>query len=179
MCQWNQAQLDAWTAALSLPGYEVVHCAQDEDGVRRFSVIPLEIVELCPTCSRPCDSWRQKRWLTDVLDLPLGGKPVRLKVRVFQYECAHCDRIWTPASPIVEPGTWATCRLVERAAELVRHADVANAAQFFGVPEKTLERWYYDYVQRQSTQASASAQPIRSLGIDELSLKKSTVSSLR
>ena len=56
---------------------------------------------------------------------------------------------------------------------------MANAAAFFGIPEKTLERWYYDYVECQRTVTNAAAQPIRSLGIDELSLKKSTVSSLR
>jgi hypothetical protein len=69
--------------------------------------------------------------------------------------------------------------LIARAAELVRRSDVANAAAFFGIPEKTLEHWYYDYVESQKTAADAAAQPIRSLGIDELSLKKSTVSSSR
>jgi len=104
--------------------------------------------------------------------LPLGGRPVCLKVRVFQYQCEHCGRTWTPHCPIVGEGTWATARLIARAAELVRGSDVANAAAFFGIPEKTLERWYYDYVERQKTAADAAAQPIRSLGIDELSLKK-------
>jgi transposase len=177
MCHSDQVQLDVWTVALNLPGYEVVHCTEDEEGVWRLSVVPLQIVELCPNCGRPSESWQQKRWLKNVWDLPVGGRPVRLKVRVFQYACEDCGHRWTPASPIVEPGTWATCRLVERAAELVRHAEVASAAQFFGIPEKTLERWYYQYVERQNTQANAAAQPIRSLGIDELSLKKSTVSS--
>jgi len=98
---------------------------------------------------------------------------------VFQFECEHCHRIWTPHSPIVAEGTWATNRLVERAAELVRRSDVVNAAAFFGIPEKTLERWYYDYVERQKVTVETAARPIRSLGIDELSLKKSTVSSSR
>jgi transposase-like protein len=104
---------------------------------------------------------------------------VRLKIRVFQYRCEHCDRTWTLHSPIVAEGTWATARLVARAAELVRRSDVANAAAFLGIPEKTLERWYYDYVESQRTTVEAAAQPIRALGIDELSLKKSIVSSLR
>jgi len=52
-----------------------------------------------------------------------------------------------------------------------------NAAAFLGVPEKTLERWYYDYVERQAQKAPAGLKPIKSLGIDELSLKKSTASS--
>ena len=171
-------QLAAWTVALNLPGYEVSHCAEDAiDGVLRLSVIPKEIIDLCPDCGRPCNTWHQKRWLENILDLPLGGRPVHLKVRVFQFECEHCDRIWTPHSPIVAEGTWATHRLVERAAELVRRSDVLNAAGFFGIPEKTLARWYYDYVDRQKAAVETIAQPIRSLGIDELSLKKSTANS--
>ena len=46
------------------------------------------------------------------------------------------------------------------------------------VPEKTLEDWYYGYVERQQQRAAQSpAKPIRRIGIDELSLKKSTDSS--
>ena len=178
MCETSQ--FSAWTVALNLPGYEVSHYAEDGiDGVLRLSVIPKEIVELCPDCGRPCNTWHQKRWLENVLDLPLGGRSVCLKVRVFQFVCEYCGRIWTPHSPIVAEGTWATNRLVERAAELVRCSDVVNAAAFFSIPEKTLERWYYDYVERQKATVETVAQPIRSLGIDELSLKKSTASSLR
>ena len=177
MCETSQ--FSAWTMALNLSRYEVSHCAEDGiDGVLRLSVIPTQIIELCPDCGRPCDSWHQKRWLENIADLPLGGRPVCLKVRVFQYQCEHCGRTWTPHCAIVGEGTWATARLIARAAELVRGSDVANAAAFFGIPEKTLERWYYDYVERQKTAADAAAQPICSLGIDELSLKKSTVSSL-
>ena len=48
------------------------------------------------------------------------------------------------------------------------------AAAFLGVPEKTLARWYYDHAQRQRDNPPATAaKPIKSLGIDELSLKKS------
>jgi transposase len=178
MCETQQ--LAAWTAALNLPGYEVSHCAEDGiDGVLRLSVTPTRIVELCPGCSRPSNTWHQKRWLENIHDLPLGGRPVCLKVRVFQFECEHCERTWTPHPPIVSEGTWATNRLVERAAELVRRSDVTNAAAFFGIPEKTLERWYYEYVERQKAAVEAAAQPIRSLGIDELSLKKSTASLSR
>jgi hypothetical protein len=91
---------------------------------------------------------------------------------VYFNQCEHCDHHWTPPSPIVAEGTWATARLVARAAELVRRSDVANAAAFLGIPEKTLERWYDDYVESQRTTVATAAGPIRSLGIDELSLKK-------
>jgi transposase len=176
MC--DTQELEVWATALNLPGYEVLHCVEDKiDGVLRLNLVPKQLVQLCPGGDRPCDSWHQKRWLENILDLPLGGRPVCLKVRVFQYQCEHCGRTWTPHSPIVATGTWATTRLVARAAELIRRSDVANTAAFFGIPEKTLERWYYDYVERQRTAVDATAQRIRSLGIDELSLKKSTASS--
>jgi transposase len=177
MCALHEQELKVWTEALSLPGYEVVHVEDEPGEGRRFSIVPVQTTALCPDCGRPCQSFRQKRWIENVVDLPLGGRPVRLKVRVFQYECEHCGRVWTEDPPIVAPGTWATCRLVERAAELVRHSDVANAAGFFGIPEKTLERWYYQYVERQKAAAEQTSRPIRSIGIDELSLKKNTASS--
>jgi transposase len=173
-------QLAAWTLALNLPGYEVTHVAEDGiDDVLRLNVVRKDNIGLCPTCGRPSNTIHEKRWIEDILDLPLGGRPVRLKVRVDRFECEVCDRTWTPPSPILAPGTWATNRLVERAAELVRRSDVVNAATFFGIPEKTLERWYYEYVERQQAASADAAEPIRALGIDELSLKKSSASSSR
>jgi hypothetical protein len=57
-----------------------------------------------------------------------------------------------------------------------RRLHIANAARFFGLAEKTAEKWYYEYVERNQKSLS-DLRPIRSLGIDELSLKKSTGSS--
>jgi hypothetical protein len=83
-----------------------------------------------------------------------------------------------PAQPPRRARCHATERFLEQAARLIRFADVANAAAFLGVPEKTLGRWYYDYVQRRRDRPPGeAAKPIKSLGIDELSLKKSTGSS--
>jgi hypothetical protein len=45
------------------------------------------------------------------------------------------------------------------------------------VPEKTAERWYYDYVQRRMKDPEKNLEPIQCLGIDELSLKKDTGNS--
>ena len=175
-------QLNVWTTALNLPEYEVVHYAQRE-GTRHFSVVPRDGVELCPDCSQPCQQVHQKRWIEEVADLPLGDQPVRLKVRVFQYECQHCGRHFTPKSLLFTPGLGAkaTARLMGKAAELVKRADVAGAAAFYQIPEKTLQRWYYEWVEleHQAQEENESSQPIRSLGIDELSLKKNTGSSSR
>lgn len=166
-------QLNVWTTALNLPDYEVVHYAQG-DGVRHFSLVPCWEIEVCPDCSESCQRVHQKRWVNDIVDLPLGDQPVRLKVRVLQYHCEHCGRMWTPKSRLFTPGMGgkATARFVDQAAEMIRHADIKGAAEFFGVPEKTLERWYYEWTESQAD-AEETGEPIRSLGIDELSLKKS------
>lgn len=175
-------QLRVWTKALNLPEYEVVHFAE-RDGVRHFSLVPTFCGELCPDCSRMCERVHQKRWIEDVVDLPFADQPVRLKVRVVQYHCEHCGGHFTPKTLFLTPGVGgkATARFVEQAAEMIRHADIKGAAEFFGVPEKTLERWYYEWAEFQceSADEESEAKPIRSLGIDELSLKKSTVNTSR
>jgi hypothetical protein len=56
---------------------------------------------------------------------------------------------------------------------------MARAAAFSGLPEKTLARWYYEYIERRQQQPAAELKPIRSIGIDELSLKKSIANSSR
>ena len=79
----------------------------------------------------------------------------------------------------IAPGAHATERFLAQAARLIRFSDIANVAAFFGVSENTLARWYYDYVERQQKTPPANLKPIKSLGIDELSLKKNTGSSSR
>jgi transposase len=169
-------ELTAWTAALNLAGYEVVHVAEDEGGLR-LSVLPLAAFGVCPDCGCASDHVHQKRWSKGVVDLPLGGREVRLKVRTLQFRCEQCDRIWTPPCPVLAPGASATLRFVAKAAACVRRSDVAAAAALFGVPEKTLEGWYYAHVERQRAGREEDARPVCSIGIDELSLKKSTGSS--
>ena len=104
---------------------------------------------------------------------------MELTVRTFQYRCAACERCFTPPSAALAEGTHATERFLERCAQLIRTGDVRNAATFFGLPEKSLERWYYDFLERRPQAAAQPGQPIRSIGIDELSLKKGDAGSSR
>ena len=78
------------------------------------------------------------------------------------------------------PGRMPRSGLLERMAEMIGFSDIRNVARFFGVSEKTLEHWYYEFVERQrKRRCRRRPEPIRSLGIDALSLKKSTASSAR
>jgi len=110
--------------------------------------------------------------------LTIGSHAVELRVRMGQFECDRCGRCFTPSIDFLAEGSHATERLLERAADLIRHSDVANAGRFFSIPERTLGEWYHDYVERQQQRATQTPTgPIRRIGIDELSLKKSTGSS--
>jgi transposase len=164
-------QLDFWSKLLRLDGFRVAHVRQDTptDPVR-LTVIPTTPLGLCPHCQRACDAIH-RRWESDpVKDLPLGPQPVELIVRTYQFACPHCGHFFTPPAPALAPGAHATERFLEQAARLIRFSDVANTAAFFGVPEKTLEKWYYDYVERQSRAPTPPPRPIQQIGIDELKL---------
>ena len=175
----DQASLNLWTKQVRLEGFKVVSERRDtpSDPVR-LTLAPTAEVALCTRCSRPTDQVHRRVDSDPIRDLPHGVQAVELIVRSAQFRCEHCDRFFTPACPHVAPGAHATERFLEQAAKLIRFADVANAAAFLGVPEKTLARWYYDFVQRQLDKPpEQAAKPIKSLGIDELSLKKSIGSS--
>ena len=112
-----------------------------------------------------------------MVGLPLGGWKTELTVVCFQFHCQGCDRFFTPRQAGLAETAHATGRFLERLAEWISHGDLSTAARILGVPEKTAERWYYDYVERRGKSPEAPAQPIRRLGIDELSLKKDTANS--
>jgi transposase len=171
-------RLEYLTKLLNLPDFRVVHERRDAaDDPLRLTVLPKLTVAVCPKCVRPCDTINRTHESAAVKDLPLGPQTIELLVRTFQFECEHCQSYFTPDFPAFAPGTHATERFLERAAKLIRISDIANAADFLGVPEKTLERWYYDYVERKSQTPAKELKPITSLGIDELSLKKNIGSS--
>jgi transposase len=174
----EQASLTWWTKQLRLDGYQVVSERRDtpSDPVR-LTLLATSEVALCPHCSRPTATVHRRLDSDPIRDLPHGPQAVELVLRSPQLHCERCDRYFTPPCPHVAPGAHATERFLDQAARLIRFSDIANAASFLGVPEKTLQRWYYDHVERKARQPPADLKPIKSLGIDELSLKKSTDSS--
>jgi transposase len=177
MCE--QDQLAFWTELLNLDGFQVVHeerAAADEP--RRFTLIPKTPLGVCPHCGEVCEDIHRRTESDRVHDLPIGARAVELKVRTYQYWCGDCDRAFTPPTPFLAPDGHATERFLEQARQLIAFGDIANAAAFLKVSESSLGRWYYDYLERRQQQPTdAAAKPIRQLGIDELSLKKSTGNS--
>jgi len=165
------------TELLDLEGFEVVDATADRGNkLRRLTITPTAIVSVCPHCGATTDE-RHACHDREVVDLPLGGWKTQLVARLFQFCCVRCDKFFTPPHAALAPGLHATERFLERLAEYASHGDIASAARFTGVAEKTAERWYYDYLQRKQKEPAKDLLPIRSLGIDELSLKKDTGSS--
>lgn len=103
---------------------------------------PQQPLAVCPHCGKVSDSVHQTRTRAPIKDLSIRDYTVELCVRVFQFECLRCGQCFTPAIPFLAEGAHATERFLERAAQLVRASDVANAAAFLGVPERTLGDWY-------------------------------------
>jgi transposase len=172
----DASELDL-TELLDLDGFEVVAVESDRSKkVRRLTVTATATAAACPHCGR-ATAERHACHDRDVVDLPLGGWKTELTVQLFQFRCASCDKFFTPRHPALAEGAHATERFLERLAEWATHGDVSAAARFLGVAEKTAERWYYDYVQRQMKNPAQKPEPIRCLGIDELSLKKDTGNS--
>jgi len=165
------------TELLDLDGFEVVEASSDRGRkVRRLAVVPVEAAGLCPHCGAVSGD-RHACHDREVADLPLGGWRTELVARLWQFECPACGKFFTPRHAALAEGAHATERFLDRLAEWATHGDVSAAARFLGVPEKTAERWYYDHLERCRKEPSPGLSPVRSLGIDELSLKKGTGSS--
>lgn len=183
----NVGTPEFWTGVLNLEGFEVVDHRHDPQAkLWCFTVVPRHAAGVCPDCGGVSAARHQTRDRERIHDLPIGDSRVELTVRTFQYECGSCRRCFTPACAALAEGTHATERFLERCATLIRTGDVKNAATFFGLPETTLRRWYYEFLERrQSTTGSpkaaagSPAEPIRSIGIDELALKKGGAASSR
>jgi transposase len=177
------AELAVISSLLDLDEFEVVESAKDR--VKRlgtFTLVPKITVGLCPHCqgiSEERHLCRDRK----VTDLPMGGWRTELVVRLWQFRCQRCDHFFTPGFAGLTQGSHATERLLERLAELVDQSDISSAARFFGLAEKTAQEWYYQHVKRKERRPPAPPAPpaplapVRSLGIDELSLKKDTGNS--
>ena len=169
----EQDHLEFWTKTLNLPDFRVVHVRRDTSSdPLSLTVVATMPLGLCAGCHRATDCIHRTLDSRPVKDLSVGSQAVELIVRTYQFYCQRCDCYFTRRYPALAEGAHATERFLEQAAKLIRFSDIANAAAFLGLPEKNLERWYCDYVERKNQESAAHFKPIKSLGIDELSLKK-------
>jgi transposase len=162
--------LEGLTQVLNLSEFEVVD-AQETPQACIWTVVPRQTWGSCPCCG-VIGGERHECYERRIRDLSIGGRSLELVVRGWQFRCRRCDVFFTPKCQAIAPGTHATERLLAYMAKVVDHSDIAGAAQLFGIPEKTLEDWYYDHLRRHPRRTRAELRPVRHLGIDEISVKK-------
>jgi transposase len=173
------AVLEAISSLVDLEGFEVVETKSDRaKKVRELMMVATMTAAPCPHCGA-ITADRHKCHERRVSDLPWGGWQTELLITLFQFRCGSCNKYFTPRYPgLATEGAHATERFLERLAELSTHGDVSRAAMFLGIAEKTAEGWYYEYLRRREKAPAKNLEPIRAMGIDELSLKKDTASSV-
>ena len=130
-----------WSGVLQLNEFEVVHQVEDvAEKTLRFTVIPKVGAAVCPHCGGLCGETHQTRDRDGIHDLPIGERAVVLRVRVREFRCDACERCFTPPWQSIAEGTHATERFLERAAAIIRHSDISNAARLCGVVKNLQER---------------------------------------
>ena len=174
----DTAVLEAISRLLDLEDFEVVAVNSDPAGkIREMIMVATMVAAPCPHCGQVTAD-RHKCYDRRVSDLPMSGWQTELVVTLFQFKCGDCRKYFTPRyRGLSADGAHATERFLERLADFATHGDVAGAAKFLGIAEKTAEDWYYDYLRRKQKEPSKDLQPIVSMGIDEISLKKDSASS--
>jgi transposase len=174
----DTAVLEAISGLLDLEGFEIVETTSDRTKKARvMTMVATMIAAPCPHCGTATAD-RHACHDRRVVDLPWCGWQTELIIKLFQFKCDRCRKYFTPQYPgLSTNGAHATERFLEQLADLATHGDVSGAARFLGIAEKTAEDWYYDYLKRKQKEPAKDLQPIRSLGVDELSLKKDTVNS--
>lgn len=174
----ESAVLEAMSRLLDLEGFELAEVISDRaKKTHSMTLATTMTLAPCPHCLVVTGE-RHTCHPRKVRDLPLCGWQVELNFMLFQFKCGRCGKYFTPQYPgLRTDGAHATERLLERLAELISHSDVASAANFLGIPEKTAEDWYYDFLKRKQKEPAKGLQPVKALGIDEISLKKDSASS--
>src|SRR5271169_2982156 len=97
-----EQSLEFWTRLLHLPGFVVVDC-QEETQPRRycFTVVAEHRIGVCPHCGQASEDVHQTRTRDRIVDLPISGYAVELKVRVCQFMCERCEAAFTPEVPFL------------------------------------------------------------------------------
>lgn len=172
-----------WTGVLGLEGFEVVHQRHDStEKAWQFTLAPTLAAGVCPDCGRPSADRHQTRDRERIHDLPIGDSRVELTLRTLQYECPACRRCFTPPPPRRAGGRDACYRAVSGA---LRPTDPhGRHPQCCGVLRPAREgpgavALRFSGAAAESDGAGRGERPIRSIGIDELSVKKGGAVSSR
>lgn len=125
----------------------------------------------CPKCGREADSnLRLKHEVLAIRDLDLFGQPSFWTYRPPLHQCPHCRQRTQMPTPFKRPHVSYTFRFEQFVVEQLVGASVEDVARRLGISAETVERileW-----QLAAERRIDPRRVIRSIGLDELSLKK-------
>lgn len=152
---------------LGLRGYRVEHVQQTRTDYTITAATTAES-ESCPFCEVPDRLVKFGTKAQTVLDAPMRGKNVILKVNRQRYRCRNCGR--THSAPLlhIDERRNMTDRLVAYIREKALKHTFVQVAALVGVHEKTVRNIFGDWVAR--LEESREVVTPEWLGIDELKL---------
>jgi transposase len=122
-----------------LPSYGFGPLRRERDASFSVEALPATRPPACPHCGARGAVGFGRR-MRDVADLPLHGRPLRLRVQARRFRCAACHRTFYEALPEVDPKRHMTLRLrrwIVREARSRTGVDVAAEA---GLAEGTVRQ---------------------------------------
>ena len=152
------------THMLNLDGIKVWSQFRDERW--KFRAVMEAPPSHCPGCkkSTPFLKYGSKEIAFD--DLPLEGRPVRVKLTRQRYKCKQCKLIFIEPVEVLSPEWRATWRLVKAIAYASLHRPFLHLAKEYGMHERTIRRIAHAFFRELDSMAHFPTP--QWLGIDEV-----------
>ena len=109
----------------------------------------------------------------DFHTVPVGGKPMVLRMRVQRLECKDCGHVCQEHVHFAAQQTTYTRRLAKYAVELCRIAPIKSVAMHLNLSWNTVKEMVKDYLERNYSKPDITG--LKVIGIDEFAVKKGHV----
>jgi len=120
----------------------------------------------CPGCLKSTSFLKYGQKVITFDDLPLRGKPVRVKLTRQRYKCGQCKLLFIEPVGVLSPEWRATWRLIEAITRASLDRPFLHLAKEYGVHERTIRRIAHSFFRALDSMAHLPTP--QWLGIDEV-----------
>jgi len=154
--------------AWGLRGYQLQR-TEYRDGHVYFDIHQPRERLACPTCGAT-DLWVQGTVLREFRAVPIGGKPVFVRLPVPRVRCFACRHVRQVQLPFADPRRHYTHTFERYALDLCRHMTIQDVAQHLGVGWDTIKDIQKRYLQRRF--GKPKLHKLKQIAIDEIAVGK-------
>ena len=108
--------------------------------------------------------------LRDFVGLPIGGKPVTIRMKVQRYKCKECNFDQQEKIPFVTGSCSYTHRFAKYVVDLLRGMTLQDVSNHLGVSWDTVKEIHSSYLKRHYSPPSLDC--VENIGIDEFAVRK-------